>query len=200
MPFESKVSVQRGELLLLTVLPNENHGADSTLIEWTIRETAGEQRTWSIADLVPNLVNTVSGYAKHEKETLEAVTEARSKASQLTVDASSLTPEKLSSFRKAQGDLSMALGKLMSIAENYPNLKADTQFRDLQAQLEGTENRINVTIQDYNAAVQDYNTTIRTFPDIIGAKIVHGAKPMTPFQATTPGAETAPTVNFGNGN
>ncbi len=116
------------------------------------------------ADLVPNLVNTVKGYAAHEQGTLTGVTEARAKATQLTVDASSLTPEKLESFRRAQGDLSMALGKLMSIAENYPNLKADTQFRDLQAQLEGTENRITVARNRYIESVRNFNNLVTVPP------------------------------------
>jgi LemA protein len=116
------------------------------------------------ADLVPNLVNTVKGYATHEKDTLTQVTEARAKATQLTVDASSLTPEKLESFRKAQGELSMALGKLMSISENYPQLKADTQFRDLQAQLEGTENRITVARNRYIESVKMFNNLVTVPP------------------------------------
>ena len=116
------------------------------------------------ADLIPNLVNVVKGYATHEKETLTGVTEARAKATQLTVDASSLSPEKLAQFRKVQGDLSMALGKLMSIAENYPQLKADTQFRDLQAQLEGTENRITVARNRYIETVKLFNNLVTVPP------------------------------------
>ncbi|MBC7420337.1 MAG: LemA family protein [Bdellovibrio sp.] len=116
------------------------------------------------ADLIPNLVSTVKGYASHEKDTLQGVVEARAKATQLTVDASSLTPEKLQNFRKVQGDLSMALGKLMSIAENYPNLKADTQFRDLQAQLEGTENRITVARNRYIETVKNFNNLVTVPP------------------------------------
>ncbi len=116
------------------------------------------------ADLIPNLVSTVKGYASHEKDTLQGVVEARAKATQLTVDASSLTPEKLQNFRKVQGDLSMALGKLMSITENYPNLKADTQFRDLQAQLEGTENRITVARNRYIETVKNFNNLVTVPP------------------------------------
>jgi LemA protein len=116
------------------------------------------------SDLIPNLVSTVKGYASHEKDTLTGVTEARAKATQLTVDASSLTPEKLENFRKVQGDLSMALGKLMSIAENYPQLKADTQFRDLQAQLEGTENRITVARNRYIETVKNFNNLVTVPP------------------------------------
>lgn len=116
------------------------------------------------ADLIPNLVSTVQGYAKHEKETLQGVVEARAKATQLTVDASSLTPEKLQSFRKAQGDLSMALGKLMAISENYPQLKADANFRDLQAQLEGTENRITVARNRYIESIKMFNNLVTVPP------------------------------------
>ena len=116
------------------------------------------------ADLIPNLVSTVKGYASHEKETLEGVTNARAKATQLTVDASSLSTEKLAQFRKVQGDLSMALGKLMSIAENYPQLKADNQFRDLQAQLEGTENRITVARNRYIESVKAFNNLVTVPP------------------------------------
>lgn len=116
------------------------------------------------ADLIPNLVSIVKGYATHEKETLEGVTEARAKATQLTVDASTLSPEKLQSFRKAQGDLSMALGKLMAISENYPQLKADAGFRDLQAQLEGTENRITVARNRYIQSVKEFNNLVLVPP------------------------------------
>lgn len=116
------------------------------------------------ADLVPNLVNTVSGYAKHEKETLENVIAARAKATQITVDAGSLTPEKLQNFQKAQGELSAALGRLMVVSEQYPNLKADTNFRDLQAQLEGTENRITVARNRYIESIKIFNNLVTVPP------------------------------------
>jgi LemA protein len=116
------------------------------------------------ADLVPNLVNTVGGYAKHEKATLESVIAARAKATQITVDAGSLTPEKLQSFQKAQGELSAALGRLMVVSEQYPNLKADTQFRDLQAQLEGTENRITVARNRYIETIKGFNNLVTVPP------------------------------------
>ena len=117
------------------------------------------------ADLIPNLVNVVKGYAQHEKDTLEAVVEARAKATQMTVDAGSLTPEKLNNFKKAQGELSMALGKLMAISENYPNLKADANFRDLQAQLEGTENRITVARNRYIDSIKQFNNLVTVPPE-----------------------------------
>jgi LemA protein len=150
------------------------------------------------ADLVPNLVATVKGYAKQEKDVLEGVTEARAKATAINVSADQLTdPAKIEQVNQAQGQLSAALGKLLSVTENYPDLKSNANFLALQSQLEGTENRITIARRDYNSAVQAYNTRIRTFPDAIGAKVFYGAKPMATFQATTPNAQTAPTVNFG---
>jgi len=152
------------------------------------------------ADLVPNLVATVKGYAQQEKSVLTAVTEARAKATSIQVSADDLKdPGKLQQLGQAQGELSQALGRLLSVTENYPDLKSNANFLALQSQLEGTENRITIARRDYNQAVQAYNTRIRTFPDAIGAKVIYGAKPMATFQATTPGAEKAPTVNFGNG-
>lgn len=149
------------------------------------------------ADLIPNLVATVKGYATHEQSTLEGVTEARAKATSITVSADDLKdPAKVKAFQDAQNGLSGALGKLLSVQEAYPQLQADQNFLALQSQLEGTENRIAVARSDYNAAVQQYNTMIRTFPDTITAKIVYGAKPIVPFTATAPNAEAAPTVKF----
>jgi LemA protein len=116
------------------------------------------------ADLVPNLVGVVKGYAKHEQDTLTAVIEARSKATQITVDPTNLTPEKLKQFQSAQSGMSQALGRLMVVSEQYPNLKADSQFRDLQAQLEGTENRITVARQRYIQAVQEFNNIVTVPP------------------------------------
>ena len=149
------------------------------------------------ADLVPNLVATVKGYATQEKSVLIGVTEARAKATSIQVSADDLTnPAKIQQFGAAQGELSHALGRLLMVTENYPDLKSNQNFLALQSQLEGTENRITIARRDYNEAVRAYNTRIRTFPDAIGAKIFYGAKPMTPFEATTPGAQTAPTVSF----
>ena len=149
------------------------------------------------ADLIPNLVATVKGYAKQEQSVLVGVTEARAKATSITVKADDLKdPAKLQQFGAAQGELSQALGRLLSVTENYPDLKSNTNFLALQSQLEGTENRITIARRDYNGAVQGYNTLIRTFPSSIGAKVFYGAKPMAPFEATTPNAQTAPTVAF----
>jgi LemA protein len=116
------------------------------------------------ADLIPNLVNVVKGYAKHEEQTLTGVIEARAKASQITIDPTKMSPEKLKEYQAAQGNLSQALGRLMVVSEQYPNLKADTQFRDLQAQLEGTENRVTVARQRYIESVRDFNNLITVPP------------------------------------
>src|SRR6187402_3560843 len=149
------------------------------------------------ADLVPNLVNTVKGYAKQESSVLVGVTEARAKATSIQVSADDLQdPSKLQQFGAAQGQLSQALGRLLSVTENYPDLKSNANFLALQSQLERTENRITIARRDYNASVQSYNTLIRTFPNSIGAKVFYGAKPMQTFEATAPNAQSAPTVSF----
>jgi len=149
------------------------------------------------ADLVPNLVNTVKGYAKQESTVLIGVTDARAKATSIQVSADDLKdPAKLQQYGAAQGQLSQALGRLLSVQEAYPDLKSNANFLALQSQLEGTENRITIARRDYNASVQSYNTLIRTFPNSIGAKVFYGAKPMQTFEATAPNAQSAPTVSF----
>lgn len=151
------------------------------------------------ADLIPNLVATVKGYAKQESDVLTRVTEARASAGSIRLSGDDLTdPAKVQQYASAQNNLSAALYQLRPLQEAYPDLKSNQNFLSLQSQLEGTENRITIARRDYNGAVQDYNTRIRTFPDAIGAKVFYGAKPMVPFQATSPGAEQAPTVNFGS--
>ena len=145
-------------------------------------------------DLIPNLVNTVKGYATHEKETLEGVVAARSEATQIKVDAADLTPEKLAQYQKAQGAVTSALGKLLAITENYPDLKANQNFLELQAQLEGTENRINVARKNFNDAAQAYNTNIRRFPKNIFAGMF-GFDKKAYFEAEE-GSEKAPKVEF----
>lgn len=158
--------------------------------QWANVETQYQRR----ADLIPNLVNTVKGYAAHEKETLEGVIAARSQATQIKVDPTDLTPEKLAEYQKAQGQLATALGKLLAITENYPDLKANQNFLELQAQLEGTENRINVARKNFNDAAKTYNTTIRRFPKNILAGMF-GFDKRAYFEATE-GAEQAPQVQF----
>lgn len=148
------------------------------------------------ADLIPNLAKTVQAYAKHEKSTFTEVTKARAAVSQIKLDADNLTPEKLKQFDKAQGDLTQALGKLMVVAERYPDLKASQNFHDLQVQLEGTENRINEARQRYNEAVQTYNQDIRRFPNVIFAD-KFGFERMTKFEASA-NAQQAPQLNFDN--
>ena len=146
------------------------------------------------ADLIPNLVATVKGYAEHESETLESVVEARAKATQVTVDPANLTPEAIAQFNEAQGALSPALGSLLLIQENYPDLKANQNFLDLQAQLEGTENRITTERMKFNDAVKSFNTGIRRFPDNIVAS-VFGFEKKGYFEAKA-GADVAPVVEF----
>jgi LemA protein len=150
------------------------------------------------ADLIPNLVNTVKGYATHERETLEAVTRARAAATSFQITPDVLNnPEAFQKFQQVQGELSSALSRLMAVSENYPNLKADTQFRDLQSQLEGTENRITVARQRYITAVQDYNVLARSFPTNLTAKMF-GYQPKPSFTVENERSiSTAPKVDFG---
>ena len=148
------------------------------------------------ADLVPNLVETVKGYASHEKETLEGVVEASAKATQVTLSVDQLTPENLKKFEAAQGQLRSALGRLLAVAENYPNLKANENFRDLQVQLEGTENRIGVARRRYIESVQEFNNLITVPPTSWTNGLMYHKQPRAQFTATTAGAETAPKVKF----
>ena len=146
------------------------------------------------ADLIPNLVETVKGYASHEKETLEGVVAARSKATSINIDPENMTPEKMKQYQAAQGELSTALGRLIAIKENYPDLKANENFRDLQVQLEGTENRIGEARNTYNEKVQEYNVKIRRFPNSLFAGLF-GFDKMQKFEAEE-GSEKAPQVKF----
>lgn len=157
---------------------------------WSQVENVYQRR----ADLIPNLVATVKGYAEHEKGTFEAVTEARTNATSIHVDASDLSPEAIAKFQKAQGELSTALGRLIAIQENYPELKANENFKDLQAQLEGTENRIATERNKFNEAAKAYNVTVRRFPNNLIAGLFH-FNTKGYFQAAE-GADVAPKVEF----
>ena len=163
---------------------------ESVQNKWANVETQYQRR----ADLIPNLVSTVKGYAKHEQETLEGVVKARSEATQVKLDADNLTPEKLAAYQKAQGSISSALGRLLAVAENYPDLKANENFRELQSQLEGTENRITVARKDFNDAAKSYNQSIRQFPRNILAGLF-GFEKKAYFEAEA-GSEKAPKVEF----
>lgn len=158
--------------------------------KWADVETQYQRR----ADLIPNLVNTVKGYAAHESETLQAVVEARAKATSMNIDPSNMSAEQIANFQKAQDGVSSALGRLLVTVEKYPDLKANENFKELQAQLEGTENRISVARRDYNEAARKYNTTLRSFPkNILGG--MFGFEKKAYFEAQE-GSEQAPTVQF----
>src|SRR5262245_8037412 len=190
-------------LLSLALLPavlgaagcgyNSAIGADEEVKQaWANVENVYQRR----ADLIPNLVNVVKGSASHEEKVLAEVTAARASATQVKLSPGDLSdPAKLKAFEQAQAQLGGALGRLLVVSENYPDLKANAAFRDLQAQLEGTENRIAVERNRYNQAVARYNTIVRTFPSMIGARIA-GLSPREPFHTTTAGAEKAPEVKF----
>ena len=195
---KKKLSVTAIVLIVLAVIVVWGIGAYNSLVKneegvksaWSQVENVYQRR----ADLIPNLVATVKGYATHESATLEGVVEARAKATQMTVNVDDLSEEKIAEFQKAQGELGSALGRLMAITEAYPDLKANENFRDLQAQLEGTENRIAVERKTYNQVAQEYNTSIRVFPRNIIAS-VFGFKVKGYFEAEE-GAQTAPKVEF----
>ena len=158
--------------------------------KWADVESVYQRR----ADLIPNLVATVKGYAEHEESTLQAVTDARTRATSITIDPATATPEQMEAWMAAQDEVSGALGRLLAVAESYPDLKANQNFLQLQAQLEGTENRISVERQRYNEAVKEYNVMVRRFPNnIIASMFGFDAKSMFEAQA---GAEVAPVVVF----
>ena len=184
-----------GALLLLVVVCVSTYNGlvskeESVSEKWGAVESVYQRR----ADLIPNLVNTVKGYATHEQSTLQAVTDARSRATSINIDPATATPEQMEAWMKAQEELSSALGRLIAISENYPDLKASHNFLALQSQLEGTENRISVERQNYNAVVKEYNVAVRRFPsNIIASMFGFEKKPMFEAQA---GAEVAPVVQF----
>lgn len=157
---------------------------------WSNVENQYQRRS----DLIPNLVNTVKGYAAHEKETFDAVVSARAKATQMTIDIDDLTPEKIEAYQKAQGAVGSALSRLLAVTENYPELKANENFKELQAQLEGTENRISVERRKFNKTAREYNTSIRRFPKNIVAGLFGFEK--RPYFEAEEGSEKAPEVKF----
>ena len=180
-------------IAVLWVVNSYNHmvtAQEAVTTEWANVESQYQRR----ADLIPNLVATVKGYATHESETLENVVNARAKATQTTVDIDNFSREEFEKYQEAQGELNSALGRLMMITENYPDLKANQNFRDLQEQLEGTENRIQVARQSYNNTARAYNTLIRRFPNNIFSGMF-GFDIVTYFQADAK-AEQAPQVSF----
>jgi LemA protein len=189
-------------VLLIFIVYRLFSGTYNTLVQmdeqvgkqWSQVENVYQRR----ADLIPNLVNTVKGYADFEKSTLTAVIEARASASKITVDPKNLTPEALQSFQQNQGQLSQALGRLMVVAEKYPELKANQNFLELQAQLEGTENRIAVERSNFNEVAQGYNTYLRTFPNNIFAGFYHFER--KPYFTADKGSEKAPKVDFSGKN
>ncbi len=163
--------------------------------KWADVQAAFQER----ANLIPNLANIVKGAAAQENKTLTEVIEARAKATSTNVSVTGADlndTTKMAAFSAAQNQLSGSLSRLLVSVEQYPQLKSQEGFLKLQDQLEGSENRVRITIRDYNEAVRQYNTTIRTFPDIIGAKVIHGAKEMVPYKAATEGAEVAPTLDM----
>jgi LemA protein len=181
-------------LFLVSCGYNSLQGLDEDVkASWSEVENQYQRR----ADLVPNLVSTVKGYAKHEKETLEAVVKARAEATQTKVDASKLSdPQAFAKFEQAQGQLSSALSRLLVTVEKYPDLKANEGFRDLSAQLEGTENRIAVARKRYIDVTAEFNKQVRFFPTNLTAKFLLGMNPRETFKASTPGADKAPEVQF----
>ena len=157
---------------------------------WSNVETQYQRR----ADLIPNLVNTVKGYAAQETQTLNEVTEARARATSINLSADDLTPERLAQFQRAQAEVRSALGRLIAVSESYPDLKANQNFLELQAQLEGTENRIAVARKDFNAAAQQYNVSVRRFPaNLVARMFGFGQKP---YFESAEGAAAAPQVTF----
>lgn len=163
---------------------------ESVSTAWSNVENQYQRRS----DLIPNLVNTVKGYASHEKETFQAVVDARSKATQMQISADDLTPEKMQAYQKAQGEVGSALSRLLAITEAYPDLKANENFKELQAQLEGTENRISVERKRFNDTARAYNTAIRTFPRNFLAGMFGFDK--RPYFESEEGADKAPKVEF----
>ncbi|WP_342658323.1 LemA family protein [Sphingomonas sp. NY01] len=194
MKFRAPLTVMAAASLAGCGLNSVPTSEENAKAKWADVQAAYQRR----ASLIPNLEATVKGAAASERQILTDVIAARARATQVQVTGDELTdPAKMAQFQAAQGQLNGSLGRLLANVEAYPELKSQNNFATFMDQLEGTENRINIAILDYNKAVQEYNTRIRTFPDAVGARVFYGAKPMVPYQATTPGAENAPKVDFG---
>ena len=174
----------------INTIPTKEEAAKA---KWADVENQYQRR----ADLVPNLVATVKGFAAQEQEVLTAVTEARARASSVQLSADDLSnPARVAAFQAAQDQLGQSLGRLLVTVERYPELKSNQNFLELQSQLEGTENRIAIARRDYNEAARAYNTEIRTFPSRITAEVIYRSQPLAYFEATAPNAQTAPAVSF----
>ena len=196
MKFRAVLALVGAAMLSACGLNSVPTAEESAKAKWADVQANYQRR----ASLIPNLVATAKGAAASEGKIFADVTNARANATRVTLTGEQLNdPAAMQRFAEAQSRLSAAIVPLQRLQEAYPDLKSQANFTTLMSQLEGTENRIAISLRDYNEAVQAYNTRIRTFPDAIGAKIFHGAKPMAPFQAQA-GAETAPTVDFGNAN
>lgn len=190
MKFRLVIALASAALLSACGLNSVPTAEEAAKARWADVQNEYQRR----ADLVPNLVATVKAAGAQEKSILVEVTQARAAANKVTVAAGDLNdPSKVQQFERTQAALGLSLQRLQ---EAYPELQSQEGYKTLQSQLEGTENRITIARRDYNGAVQAYNTRIRTFPDAIGASLIYGAKPLVPFAATTPGADTAPKVNF----
>lgn len=200
MKFFKSLSLLAGSLWLALALGLSGCGLQTipqakNEVEGTLAETTNQYKRR--ADLIPNLVSTVKGYAAHEKETLEGVTSARARATSMTIDPSKTTPQQLAEYQKAQGALSQALGRLLVVAERYPTLKADQNFRELQAQLEGTENRITIARQRHIQAIQAFNNLVTVFPTNLTNSIVYHFEKMPQWSVEdTKAVEKAPDVQF----
>ncbi len=196
MKFRAALALVGAALLAGCGLNSVPTAEENAKARWADAQAAYQRR----ADTIPALVNTVKGAAASEGKILTDVTNARAKATSIQLNADDLTdPNKVAAYKAAQDQLGSSMSRLIASVEAYPQLQSQQTFRTLMDQIEGSNNRITISLRDYNTAVQAYNTRIRTFPDAIGAKIFYGAKPLVPFQAQA-GAEKMPDVSFGNSN
>ena len=192
-PLKAKRDAVNDAITKLQGKPEVSAAEEEAKAKWADVEAQFQRR----ANLIPNLAEVTKGAGENERTILTQVTEARAKATSVNITGDDLNdPAKMEQFAAAQSQLGAGIGRLLASVEAYPQIQSNQNYLALQSQLEGTENRIAVAIRDYNEAVRKYNTTIRTFPDIIGAKVIHGAEPMVPYKAVTEGAEAAPTLDM----